>query len=241
MDTRRKLRPGRLHFLLWVGGLAFSVSTVADGFDDQGTHPDITHLAVGVSKLDATLKEQLGMAEGIKVMLKPSLGVPQDVREWLKAGSKDEDTPLCRASNHFHNPLKPFSEAAMSDFDIANVWCWATSEYRRPLSNVTWGTRYTSPVEKGPVTNNTMDWDAARTAYLGALTKPIPADREAALARTFQGLGQVLHLMQDLAVPAHTRNDFTSHVTHVNPTLDQPPWRWPSNAFEHFVKGDVAL
>jgi hypothetical protein len=46
---------------------------------------------------------------------------------------------------------------------------------------------------------------------LDAQTKATKGDREAMLAETFLRLGYVLHLVQDLAVPAHVRNDFGSH------------------------------
>lgn len=56
-----------------------------------------------------------------------------------------------------------------------------------------------------------MDWDIARRAYFDALTKGTSAERDQNLAKTFQALGQVVHLVQDLAVPAHVRDDFASH------------------------------
>lgn len=40
-----------------------------------------------------------------------------------------------------------------------------------------------------------------------ALTLPSKAERDTAWARTFQILGQQMHLVADLAAPAHTRND----------------------------------
>jgi hypothetical protein len=57
------------------------------------------------------------------------------------------------------------------------------------------------------------------------------ADREAALARTFETLGHVMHLVQDLSVPAHTRNDFGSHLQYGTSFT-----RWFENDFERFVR-----
>ncbi len=50
-------------------------------------------------------------------------------------------------------------------------------------------------------------WGDARTTLYHGLTLPAKAERDGALARTFQILGQQMHLIADLAVPAHTRND----------------------------------
>jgi hypothetical protein len=102
-------------------------------------------------------------------------------------------------------------------------------------SNATWATRYTSPTQKGSATGNDADWDAARAAYFEAWSRETKAEREHALADTFLKLGQVLHLVQDLAVPAHVRNDFMAHLqgcTINGVAINQ----WCGNNFERFVK-----
>jgi hypothetical protein len=43
--------------------------------------------------------------------------------------------------------------------------------------------------------------------YFDALTKALRRDRDGAMAGTFEGLGHQIHLVQDAASPAHTRND----------------------------------
>jgi hypothetical protein len=47
----------------------------------------------------------------------------------------------------------------------------------------------------------------ARTYFLDALTKSTKAERDSSLALTFRALGQVIHVVQDMAQPQHTRND----------------------------------
>jgi hypothetical protein len=58
-----------------------------------------------------------------------------------------------------------------------------------------------------------MGWDNARKYFYSALTSPGKAIREDSYAKTFQAVGQVMHLLQDMAVPAHVRNDFWSSVS----------------------------
>ena len=109
-------------------------------------------------------------------------------------------------------------------------------------SSATWGTKYTSPNQKEPslTTKNDMDWDIARAAYFDALTKGTSAERDQHLAKTFQVLGQVVHLVQDVAVPAHVRDDFASHAEYFEPSFTSPI-RWWANDFERYVRRNSGL
>ncbi|GEM_PF-4307131 len=50
-------------------------------------------------------------------------------------------------------------------------------------------------------------WKKIRDFYYSALTAKNDTDRQANFAQTFRGLGHQMHLMQDMSVPAHVRND----------------------------------
>jgi len=199
-------------------------------FDDQSTHRILTETTVPQSRLDSVLKRELGFADGAETVL-ASHGRRQDARSLLAIGSILEDDPACRASNHFHNPLRGFSSAQLGDLrTVVEAVCG-----QRLLSSAVWGTRHVSPTVHGEPTANTFDWDAARMAYLQALTAADPAAREEAFGDTFLALGHVLHLVQDLAVPAHARNDFRSHIDFCVPRLAVFT-RWCENSFERFVR-----
>ena len=216
-------------------GVLIAGPTPSMAFDDRNTHPRMTESSLHQSGLDANLKMEIGLAQGLNTVLRIGSGRPQTIVDWFRTGATLEDDPACRASNHFHNPLLPFSASAVTDQSILiRAFCFATG-FPQALSNVTWGTGFTSPTVKGPATGNPFDWDAARAAYLQALTLPAPTDREAALAQTFQTVGHVMHLVQDLAVPAHVRNDFQSHFEYCDPGL-QAFTRWCENSFERFVR-----
>ena len=49
-------------------------------------------------------------------------------------------------------------------------------------------------------------WHDVRSYYYQALTAADKTTRENNFAKTFRGLGQVMHLVQDMSVPAHTRD-----------------------------------
>lgn len=169
------------------------------------------------------------------------------VEVWFQEGSEDEDSPtFCRASNHFHNPIytsqQPFSfdwlESQMSDSSTVDVACGTNHRY----SNVTWATGLANPwIYIGNRTSQDrnllglydapqeMGWDNARSYFYEALTAQQPATREAKFVKTFRAVGQVVHLLQDMAVPAHVRNDMQSHLWD-----NWNPLKW-SNPFEKYI------
>lgn len=61
----------------------------------------------------------------------------------------------------------------------------------------------------------------ARRYFRLSLLEPNPNDRERWLAETFYSLGHVIHLIQDMASPAHTRNAL--HAGRVGPSYLGPP------------------
>ncbi len=132
--------------------IIFKCSLFSYAYDDRITHPEITKNAVKSSKVGNYLKQNLGnqFSSGTETIVN---GIA--VLDWLTKGSTDEDTPNCRASNHFHNPLLPWDQSYMSDDvtpvaskirDFCNVTGWP---YLLRKSNVTWATGYLSPAPEG--------------------------------------------------------------------------------------------
>lgn len=197
---------------------ALVAPALAAAFDERMTHRQLTGSAARHSSAHGVLTEDLGIAGGIEEIILP-----------LQEGAQHEDEPMCRASNHFHNPLKPFTQSRMTDVQIIDLAC---SDFQPIRSNVVWGTRFVSATEPGPATHNPFDWDGARQAFLGALTLTTPLDRRAALLRASEALGHAMHLVQDLAVPAHVRNDFRSHLTNPQPGTSRPS----EEGFEKYVR-----
>ena len=188
-----------LSCLIW---LSLSITSVW-AFDDQDTHPRITEKSVSNSNLDKYLNKNLGFTSGSLSIVngKPIIKV-------LREGSTDEDSPICRASNHFHNPLKSWDQSGVSDQpSLISGWCSLTG-YSTKYSNVIWATGYLSPSPNGSkitINGQEMSWDNARDYYYKALTSQSSADRETNFAKTFQSLGQVVHLIEDMAVTSNVR------------------------------------
>ena len=239
--------------------LVICLSNNAFCFDDRLTHPDITEKAVSNSNLGPYLKNNLELKDGIDTKF-PS-NSKDSVRILFKKGATDEDDPDCRASNHFHNPLLSWDQSQMTD-DIltwkgrrVRATCQEDWPFLERKSNITWATGYLSPAPNGAkvsMDNQEMNWDDAREYFRLALTESDKTVRETNFAKTFQSIGQVMHLMEDMAVPAHVRNDLSAHLI----WRESAEWgegnnfydkfiNWVAashgNGFEHYMKNNPGL
>jgi hypothetical protein len=95
-------------------------------YDDDVSHAELTRSAVINSALQGFLIEHLGYSQGYDTTY--HIQVPSfsendprngtkgwQLTEIIQEGSRMEDTPNCRASNHFHNPLKAWADAGLTD------------------------------------------------------------------------------------------------------------------------------
>jgi len=212
--------------------IIFALCCDCGAFDNKNTHRDITERAFDKSELKNWLTDDLGLTlelpNGYDTMLNG-----QTVIWWLQYGAEQEDEPVCRASNHFHDPLKSWDSSYMSgDIDIVSLAIrsicadegWPPEERE---SAIIWATDNT---------NNIWGWKRAREYYYSALTSSLKNTRDVKLADTFRGLGQVLHLLQDMAVPAHVRNDFKSHLTYIKKAESEKITDNFGSLFEYYVQ-----
>ena len=144
------------------------------------THRAISTTAVDRSDLDSILRTRLGVDEGILFAINGEM-----VRAWVGIGANLEDAPPIRSLNHFHSPLQ----------------AWADAGGPLGQSSVYWQQNPNQGL------GGTWSWPMARQRFFDFLTLPMRAAREQALADTARALGQVMHLIQDAASPAHTRED----------------------------------
>ena len=132
---------------------------------------------------------------------------------WVGEGGVKEDDPDSfagylssvvgegRSNNHFHNPLRgPL---------LTNCGLDATSYLPGdpPIevtytgqSSIAWA-QYRDQDPGGK-----WSWYDAREYFYKGLTVPDKTQRDGAMANCFRALGQLMHLVQDAWVPAHTRN-----------------------------------
>ncbi|MBI5408652.1 MAG: hypothetical protein HZA14_04740 [Nitrospirae bacterium] len=154
----------------------------------------------GFSLKDYLIKE-LGFAGGIDDTVNK-----KKIIKWITDGGKAEDEPMyTRSLNHFHDPLKTWDSAGLKGISQSSI-LWAQDQ---GLFGSLLGGKYS--------------WKAVREYYYialtgkdfdGALVVSTQLEREKYFGYTFQGIGQIMHLVEDMSVPAHTRDDI--HV------LDEP-------------------
>lgn len=119
----------------------------------------------------------------------------KSIRQLLEDGGKNEDFPLHRSVNHFHDPLKPWSSAGLQ------------SIFGHGICSPVWAQDQSG---SGILAGGDWSWLRARASLYSGLTGANEADREKKLAEVFSTLGRIMHLVSDAAVPAHSRND--SHL-----------------------------
>jgi len=173
---------------------------------NEVTHKDINEFIAqkqngfnGFS-LDSYLKNQLGFSDGIEEDFVNTFE-SKKVFEWLGEGGLREDKPLgtapyLRSTNHFHNPLQDISHAGFSG--VLNLPFLLPGE-----SSILWSQRRLGTQYVG----GHYSWHDTRDYFYKALTTDVPGMREVYFAETFRGLGQLMHLIEDLSVPEHARDD----------------------------------
>lgn len=221
------------YFILSIVVL-FILPSHVRAYDNEISHRDITEQSVKIAgdeyNLEIYLIENLGLNNGFENLLGE-----KTIIEWIKKGAIDEDVPPCRASNHFHNPLKLWSNSGMSD---APWWTEVTCSFWKPwYSNVAWATSFLSPdgtraLFSDPA-RSPYNWDTTRDHFYKALTASSEEMRTVNYIDTFLDIGHVMHLLEDMSVPAHVRNDFTSHL------IDNGFWR--IQPYEHYVQNHPTL
>lgn len=167
------------------------------------THKEITDAILfsddyGV-KFERILTENLGLLPGLSYVLDDkALKGKGDILYFIKYGSEREDDPSTvkpvnyfqsRYVNHFHNPLKSIENAGLTDL-------------ARGDSTILWAQKKVMSQNGGY-----YSWNDVRDYYYQALTATNNWGRLGDFTNTFRGIGQLMHLVQDMAVPAHTRND----------------------------------
>lgn len=161
--------------------IALLMTFLSLGTDSHAWNAQITHS--GLSET-ATEKSNLNLGVlsdlGLGNMDEQVAG--RSIKNWIAQGGVLEDKGI-RFFNHFHNPLSAWEQAGLTDLvggQSALLWAHQNADW---------------------------SWSKVRGYFFDALKTTTPASREDLWAKTFEGVGHLIHLVQDMAVPAHTRND----------------------------------
>ncbi len=148
-------------------------------YDSKHVHVSINHHAALSAE---TFK--------LDCLAKEFLGFPRGIErtsvyakpilKWLEEGGTDEDENP-RWLHHFHDPMVPWHKAGLNDSILGS-------------SSAIWAQR--DGIDG-------TSWEELRNLYYLALVE----GEEGFWSRMFYGLGHLMHLVADLACPAHTRDD----------------------------------
>lgn len=177
--------------------LGFVLDKNVLSWDNNITHKDLSEFAVKKSILNQVNGNYL-MNLGFNGGLNQKFKWNQDEKtttEWIQDGGYYEDEPLSRSFNHFHNPLRLWSQAGLDDWVVFHLTgksslLWAQDGFYQQSS-----------------VNENWSWQKTREHFYIALTSTNDSLRQENFAKTFRGLGHQMHLLQDTAVPDHVRND----------------------------------
>lgn len=167
--------------LIFTIVITWCLSNSSSAFENKFVHPEInknaTEQSILASEPDNYLASQLGLSNDLYTEFNDKY-----IIDLIMDGGEEEDTKR-RPLRHFHDPLKSWDSAGFkSMFTPALIWA------------------QTNPF-------NAATWQAARQSFYDALTLISQEEREIKFAETFKTLGQLMHLVSDMAVPAHVRND----------------------------------
>ena len=206
--------------LFWASCAAITMTYAVPSLAyETPTHDRITRSAFAQSVLRrGYLQEQLGLS--VTTLFASTEGESFTPEDWLATGSIREDdnnfislNPF-RYRHHFYDPV--YDRGLTGNFRGSPV-----SVGRRAFE---WALE-----DPDQISGQDFSWREAHRYFLNGLTASSPRDREAAMASTFRALGQVIHLIQDMGVPEHTRNDW--HAGVIPPSF---PFGTPS-VFEHQI------
>lgn len=186
--------------------------------DEHTAHTDISKYAVEESVLSANhgnILQNLGFVSGVSTVFqwdinndgKIAQAEKYNVAGWLsEVGAAREDSNA-RELNHFYNPIL---NVGFGLWMGAPVWAqsstaqaaWRSGPPQENIPEMPWDWYF-------PESTSMTDWSwqATRRHFYSALTSPEDLARQASFAKTFRGVGQQVHLLQDMSVPAHTRID----------------------------------
>ncbi|HET6514717.1 MAG TPA: hypothetical protein VFG09_06105 [Thermodesulfovibrionales bacterium] len=206
LNTELALYKKCLHAISLFAGLSLFITSTASPWDNEKTHKDLSKIAASQSILSKTKGDyliRLGFRKELLEQFRLN-DVTRTVSDWFQEGAFLEDAGsnwdamkgTARFNNHFHNPLKPWEAAGLHDVqngESALLWAQDNANQQRYSES------------EGLAGDQT--WQTIRLYYYNALTRKTDAERQEYFARTFKGLGHQIHLIQDMSVPAHVRND----------------------------------
>ncbi len=159
---------------------------ISTAYDESTTHPALTQEIVDFYNASF-----------------PTAPLTSQQKEWVIAGSRDEDTPP-RWINHFYDPVRGVGwsgdKSGSIPAPVVSMLGQVGLSSEPPLSAVAW-------IHATLIQNQYERYGGNFTWERG-----IQAAGEGDAERAYKTLGHALHLLEDMSVPDHTRDDTHAHV-----------------------------
>lgn len=205
---------------------------------EPSTHRELSRLAFDRSRLsDSALLADLGFSQsGVyrEVTVDGVAVGPQQPREVVAFGAAEEDfsSPLNCANAAWTRPFNHFFDPQHGGRALEFGGTLGHSSPNWVLEDTgSVATIGVSCLAEGGRPQNFSYRDAQVNLY-AALTQSNPADRDTSIGLVLQTLGHVVHHVQDMAQPAHTRNEAHSPIN--------PPERaWIETYTEAYVNASI--
>ena len=176
------------YFLLGILLMNILFISSSSAYDNDLMHRMINLEALERSNIGVILEERYGLDKGIYHELKQ-----KKITTLIQDGGFTEDEPGIRSIKHFHDSTEAWSNTTD---DAALTWIPGS------MSSARWAQgqgRFTI--------GGDWDWQKARESFYKGFTSTDDSKREKHLAEGFRALGQIMHLVPDMAFPPHVRND----------------------------------
>jgi hypothetical protein len=200
--------------LLVMGLLLIYLAEPANAYLEP-THRDMSEAAASASVLGNPAdeaarqrRERLGWPrmDDKKLQYNNSNGTPGTLVDLIKDGALMEDEGI-RGFNHFFDPRTGFAMR----LDPARYPSVPAPVIALMNSLATTSPDWALGTYVDPVPAQLFAYDNLKTYYFDALTNRSTAEREQATGLAFQTLGHIIHHVQDMAQPQHSRND--AHIS----------------------------
>ena len=118
--------------------------------------------------------------------------------DWIKHGGMSADEPELPASfRHFYDPTEPDGEHYLKDH-LDYLSNFFHINFNPRVDSINWHVEHP---------DNMWTWEKGKAYLRNAIEMPSASDKEEALAKAYRCLGETLHMIGDMGLPAHVRDD----------------------------------
>lgn len=194
---------------------------------ETSTHSELTGIAVEKSVIKTTpLLSDIGAADFSVFFDLSDQPASHSVAGLVQFGAVWEDEQYLQvAYQHFFDPqFDNFDGRGLRFLTIAGHSSpdWILADNNRLNENLDgvsgsldvnlWSTNELGVYQSGDIRKQQYSYRDGQQWFYKALTGSSPNERNSAFSRAFQTIGHVVHHIQDMAQPQHTRNDIHAHT-----------------------------